>query len=862
METPPAPAAEPAGEVSPEAEAEAPAAPGPAPEPDAAEEEEVQGGEPEEVVVVQEVPEVAAPPPGDAEEDAEEEDAEEEDGEDGPLKALLQSLPAPAVQLMVELEERAAKAEQIAVVALKEREVHTLALQESQLKLKEYTVQMKSMEELLHKAIETSENVGAIAAHLKVVEGENDQLKEVCALAHQEIERLAAENVSQKEQLAQLAAGGGGPADLAALQGRLSDKARSVGVETLGWQQSAEFFKEHLMQQQDEIQKLADEVSHAVGRAADPPELEQYRAVLQELKAEVESERQVRQQAEQHATQTEEALQHLSSEFQSAVEQMGFLRDEIEKRPLQFQALAERLQDATEQLALERAAAAEQRARVADLERMNRKLAEEHGAAVTWATPNALVHKAVPAAAPNGVGPGGPSPPGSPPAAPRPAAADGGAAGAPPGEDEVPWRSISPQVTVAAAPPRAETPTSPYEIRDGFGGAGSAELAKRRYRSGSEAEDSEVAKVLGGFGAAAGDLLGPPSPAPESGRISVNAVELDATKQELESLKNWRENAVTMILDLQAQLAASKEETHLMSAVGADGEKRDEFLTLWRKMEEFYVKYKEAPEGEEGQAPGLPSHIKAQLGAVHAMRPFDGGKSAPSSQQPIPGRAVPPELPANPAALAIAANTSLQRPQTAPDSQHRQAPAGVLRDQAGPAGPFKPLDDPLDPVPGSPAPARLAWEPGASPAPAGARPATARGGARPRTAPPAAAKPRAGKARTAAAAGKPPLSRGSGRTSKAAKRPLSAGLDRRPRGSPDFMRPTSSSLRSAVAGAHAKPETVPEGLRAWKAQLRRSTVGQNRSLALGARQRSSPEGRLGRGRGRGGVGKRPKSALR
>ena len=370
METPPAPAAEPAGEVSPEAEAEAPAAPGPAPEPDAAE-EEVQGGEPEEVVVVQEVSEVAAPPPGDAEEDA-----EEEDGEDGPLKALLQSLPAPAVQLMVELEERAAKAEQIAVVALKEREVHTIALQESELKLQEYTVQMKSMEELLHKAIETSENVGAIAAHLKVVEGENDQLKEVCALAHQEIERLAAENGSQKEQLAQLAAGGGGPADLAALQGRLSDKARSVGVEALGWQQSAEFFKEHLMQQQDEIQKLADEVSHAVGRAADPPELEQYRAVLQELKAEVESERQVRQQAEQHATQTEEALQHLSSEFQSAVEQMGFLRDEIEKRPLQFQALAERLQDATEQLALERA-------RVADLERMNRKLAEEHGAAVT-----------------------------------------------------------------------------------------------------------------------------------------------------------------------------------------------------------------------------------------------------------------------------------------------------------------------------------------------------------------------------------------------------------------------------------------------------------------------------------------------
>ena len=282
----------------------------------------------------------------------------------------------------------------------------------------------------------------------------------------------------------------------------------------------------------------------------------------------------------------------------------------------------------------------------------------------------------------------------------------------------------------------------------------------------------------------------------------MRAVELDATQQELEALKEWKDQAQRAIVELQRQLVASKEELE--------------------------------------EAGPLPQGV---LEAVHAMRPFDGGASAPSSQRrPESGDGL---VPANPAAIALAANTALERPTTAPDSQHRptvtfwDSPGGGGAwpgGRGGEAGPGEaapavaaekqgalPPKYCVDIVPGegpgeaepATSPERRAPDavPGGGPAEGGtgvsgpARPETRRGLAVPQ-------EPEVVVSRAAP--------RGGGRAQRKASRRDAHDPYEVDGAAPDFMRPTlshSASLQSHLLPGE-RPTSFADGLRRWKTQLR------------------------------------------
>lgn len=180
---------------------------------------------------------------------------------------------------------------------------------------------------------------------------------------------------------------------------------------------------------------------------------------------------------------------------------------------------------------------------------------------------------------------------------------------------------------------------------EGFGAAGSAELASRSYDVGRDG--------------------------------SVNAVELDAIQEELQGLREWKQNAEESISQLhqtvfdltekmklmiedqkslraELQYMASQKHVAPQKHVATHAHAQKHFVPFFKaggselgQASEPVQKYVEEmannvrkvgkernvrKDSRKGKGVGVPKSLEGALEAVHALRPFDGGMSAPSSQ--------------------------------------------------------------------------------------------------------------------------------------------------------------------------------------------------------------------------------------
>ena len=663
------------------------------------------------------------------------EGTEEGEEEEVSLESLLGSLPPAALQLLMEVEQRAARAEALALQALQEKETHFAEKRSAEARLRECEGQIRAMEDLVKQAVDMSENVAELATRLRASEEgrlrwqrealEGEQRWQAAQEADSQRQRRLLELEAQLEDA--LAAQAAPPpamspssAGAAAAAAKVTAPAPPPG-HALGWRLGSRILEEHFKRQNTEAARVTAEVQAAA-----------------------EAERDTVLRYEETIRKLTEDLEACSSE-----------RDAFEQ---QNEILRGRLRSLKEGRA---GAGAEGAATT----RPPAPLQPVPSRGVPWQP----VREETPAVAGVANGPTDRS------------LAVGGSSG-----------SLGEEQTTRGG---MDDPT-----RDGFGGMGSAELDARSYGACSNdlAEEDLAEEEKGDMEAG----LREPQPcvAPRAKvRIDVRAVELDATQQELEALKEWKDQAQRAIVELQRQLVASKEELE--------------------------------------EAGPLPQGV---LEAVHAMRPFDGGASAPSSQQrPESGDGL---VPANLAAIALAANTALERPTTAPDSQHRptvtfwDSPGGGGAwpgGRGGEAGPGEaaaavavekqgalPPKYCVDIVPGeglgkaepATSPSRRAPDavPGGGPTEGGvgvsvpARPETRRGLAVPR-------EPEVVVSRAAP--------RGGGRAQRKASRRDPHEVDGT---APDFMRPTlshSASLQSHLLPGE-RPTSFADGLRRWKTQLR------------------------------------------
>ncbi len=505
------------------------------------------------------------------------EGTEEGEEEEVSLESLLGSLPPAALQLLMEVEQRAARAEALALQALQEKETHFAEKRSAEARLRECEGQIRAMEDLVKQAVDMSENVAELATRLRASEEgrlrwqrealEGEQRWQAAQEADSQRQRRLLELEAQLEDA--LAAQAAPPpamspssAGAAAAAAKVTAPAPPPG-HALGWRLGSRILEEHFKRQNTEAARVTAEVQAAA-----------------------EAERDTVLRYEETIRKLTEDLEACSSDRDAFGQQNEILRGRLRS-----------LKEGRAGAGAEGAATT----------RPPAPLQPVPSRGVPWQP----VREETPAVAGVANGPTDRS------------LAVGGSSG-----------SLGEEQTTRGG---MDDPT-----RDGFGGMGSAELDARSYGACSNdlAEEDLAEEEKGDM--EAGLREPQPGVAPRAKvRIDVRAVELDATQQELEALKEWKDQAQRAIVELQRQLVASKEELE--------------------------------------EAGPLPQGV---LEAVHAMRPFDGGASAPSSQQrPESGDGL---VPANLAAIALAANTALERPTTAPDSQHR--PTVTFWDSPGGGG--------------------------------------------------------------------------------------------------------------------------------------------------------------------------------
>jgi len=680
----------------------------------------------------------------------------------------------------MEVEQRAARAEALALQALQEKETHFAEKRSAEARLRECEGQMRAMEDLVKQAVDMSENVAELATRLRASEEgrlrwqrealEGEQRWRAVQEADSLRQRRLLELEAQLEEA--LAAQATPPPSMPPSAAAAAAAAATAAAppappgHALGWRLGSRILEEHFKRQNAEAARVTAEVQAAA-----------------------EAERDTVLRYEETIRKLTEDLEACSSDRDAFGQQNEILRGRLRS-----------LKEGRASAGAEGAAAAPPPA----------PLQPAPSRGVPW---QPVQEEA--AAAPEESGPTG-----------RGLAA--GSSGSL-GEERTPGGGMV-------------DPT-----RDGFGGMGSAELDARSYGACSNDLAEEDLAEEEGAHLEAGRR--DPQPRAAKERVDVRAVELDATQQELEALQEWKDQAQRAILELQRQLVASQEELE--------------------------------------EAGPLPQGV---LEAVHAMRPFDGGASAPSSQRrPEAGDGL---VPANPAAIALAANTALERPTTAPDSQHRPTvtfwdapgdggawPGG----RGGEAGPGEataagaagaatgaaaaataaaagrgggggkqgapPSQYCVDIVPGEgpgeaePAASTERGAPDAAPGggsagpPGPARPETRRGLALPR-------EPEVVVSRAA--------SRSGGRAQRKASRRGAHDPYEADAAAPDFMRPTlshSASLQSHLPPGE-RPTSFADGLRRWKTQLR-GPGGR-------AARRAGAPARGGRGGGARGPGAAPR----
>lgn len=660
--------------------------------------------------------------------------------EEPSLESLLGSLPPAALQLLMDVEQRASRAEALALQALQEKQVQFAEKRAAEARLKECEGQIQAMEGLVKQAVDMSENVAELATRLRNSEENRMRWQREALEKEQQFQALQEVDTERQRRVLELEAQLKDTLASSATEagpgvGSVSGTGEPAPGHGLGWRLGSRILEEHFKRQSAEAARVTAEV-HAAAEAERDTVL-RYEETIRKLTEELEACSSDRDALGQQNSILRGRLRHFKEEGRAPVQAKG-----------------------TEE-------------------------------------------------APQRDGRDPPPPALASPGIPWQPVHEGRAAEIAvrsPGAGIIPGSGVEGASSEGELPSEEQSPRDP--TRNGFGGMGSAELDARSY--GACSNDLAEEDLEGGDEPLQPALRNPqPRAAPRAkARIDVRAVELDATQQELEALKEWKDQAQRAIVELQRQLVVSKEE-----------------------ME------------ETGPLP------QGVLEAVHAMRPFDGGASAPSSQRrPDSGDVL---VPANPAAIALAANTALERPTTAPDSQHRAtvtfwdsrgsagAMAGARGGEPGLSVQKKQVAEAassphykaggVDIVPGQDAgdggerpPPEVSSSPpghgsvgdsGAGELPVGAvRPQTRRGLAVPH-------EPEVFVVRAASAG-----HHGGGAQQKASRRarggPPSAGAGAG--AGPDFMRPTlshSASLQSHL-GPGERPTSFADSLRRWKTQLR------------------------------------------